>query len=163
MQKFEIINKRRGTTGECDKRTVPLPHCAQLLVDDLGKPDIQRIDLGAAKLRRTGLVARHGSALAQAIDLGKAHVAGHGAHLAAVSVKVKDVARLMTVVAAARPQLVHAAHADTRPLATRRAERPVLARRLDAALASITHGQSHPGRPRWAGRQTYPPAQHCAR
>ena len=136
---------------------------ARLLVDDLGKPDVEGVDLGTAELCRTRLVARHGSAIAQDINIGKAHMAGHGAHLAAVSVKVKDVARLVTMVAATRTQLVHAAHADTRTLATRRAERLVLARRLDAALASITHGQSHPGRPRWAGRQTYPPAQHCAR
>lgn len=102
-------------------------------------------------------------AFAQDIDIGKAHMAGHSAHLAAVSVEVKDVARLVTMVAAARTQLVHAAHADTRTLATRRAERLAPARRLGAALASVTHGQSHPGRPRWEGRRTYPPGRHCAR
>lgn len=136
---------------------------ARLLVDDLGKPDVQCIDFGAAELCRAGLVARHGSAIAQDIDIGKAHVTGHGAHLAAIAVEVEDVAGLVTMVAAARTQLIHAAHADTRTLATRRAERPVLARRLDAALASITHGQSHPGRPRWAGRRTCPLGRHCAR
>ena len=72
-------------------------------------------------------------------------MAGHGTHLAAVAVKVEDVARFVTMVAAARTQLVHAAHADTRTLATRRAERLAPARRLGAALASITHGQSRPG------------------
>ena len=75
---------------------------ARLLVDDLGKPDVQRVDLGTAELCRAGLVARHGSAIAQDIDIGKAHMAGHGAHLAAVSVEVKNVARLVTMVAAAR-------------------------------------------------------------
>ena len=136
---------------------------ARLLVNDLGKPDVQCIDFGAAELCRAGLVARHGSAIAQDIDIGKAHMAGHGAHLAAVSVEVKNVAGLVTMVAAARTQLVHAAHADTRTLATRRAERLVLARRLDAALASITHGQPHPGRPRWEGQPTCPLGRHCAR
>lgn len=43
-------------------------------------------------------------------------------------------------------QLVHAANANTRTLATRRAERLVLARRLGTALVGVTHGQSHPGR-----------------
>ena len=71
---------------------------ARLLVDDLGKPDVEGVDLGAAELCRTRLVARHGSAIAQDIDIGKAH----GAHLAAVSVEVKNVARLVTMVAAAR-------------------------------------------------------------
>ena len=80
---------------------------AHLFVDDLGKPDVEGVDLGAAELCRTRLVARHGSAIAQDIDIGKAHMAGHGAHLAAVSVEVKNVARLVTMVAAARPQLVH--------------------------------------------------------
>ena len=122
-----------------------MPHCAQLLVNDLGKPDVQRIDLGAAELCRAGLVAGHSSAIAQNIDIGKANVTGHGAHLAAIAVEVEDVARLVTMVAAARPQLVHAAHADTRTLAPRRTERLVLARRLDAALASIT--QASMGRP----------------
>lgn len=89
MQRFEIISKRRGTTGECVKGAVPLPHCARLLVNDLGKPDVQRIDFGAAELCRAGLVSRHGPAIAQDIDIGKAHMAGHGAHLAAVSVEVK--------------------------------------------------------------------------
>ncbi len=32
---------------------------------------------------------QHSSAIAQDIDIGKAHMAGHGAHLAAVSVEVK--------------------------------------------------------------------------
>ena len=163
MQRFEIISKRRGATGECGKGAVPLPHCARLLVDDLGEPDVQRIDFGAAELCRTGLVAGHGSAIAQDIDLGKAHMAGHGAHLAAVSIKVKDVARPMAMVAAARTQLVHAAHADTRTLAPRRTERFILARGLGAALASITHGRSRPSRPRWAGRPTCPLDRHCAR
>ena len=148
-----IISKKEGAaTGECDKGTVPLSHCARLLVDDLGKPDVQRIDLGAAELCRTGLVARHGSAIAQDIDIGKAHMAGHGAHLAAVSVEVKNVARLVTMVAAARTQLVHAAHADTRTLATRRAERLVLARRPRCCSRrryswSITSRQASMGRP----------------
>lgn len=74
----------------------------QLLGDDLGEPDVEGVDLGAAELCRTMLVARHGSAIAQDIDIGKAHMAGHGAHLAAVSVEVKNVARLVTMVAAAR-------------------------------------------------------------
>ena len=42
------------------------------------------------------------STIAQDIDIGKARVTGHGAHLAAVSVEVKNVARLVTMVAAAR-------------------------------------------------------------
>ena len=136
---------------------------AHLFVDDLGKPDVEGVDLGAAELCRTRLVARHGSAIAQDIDIGKAHMAGHGAHPAAVSVEVKDVARLVTMVAAARTQLVHAAHADARTLASRRTERLALARRLDAALASVTHGRSRPSRPRWEGRRTYHPGRHCAR
>lgn len=102
MQRFEIISKRRGTTGECVKGAVPLSHCARLLVNDLGEPNVQRIDLGAAELCRTWLVAGHGSAIAQDIDIGKAHMAGHGAHLAAIAVEVKNVARLVTMVAAAR-------------------------------------------------------------
>ena len=163
MQRFEIISKRRGTTGECGKGAVPLPHCARLLVNDLGKPDVQCIDFGAAELCRTRLVAGHGSAIAQDIDIGKAHMAGHGAHLAAVSVEVKNVAGLVTMVTTARTQLVHAAHADTRTLATRRAERLALARRPDAALAGVTHGRSHPGRPRWEGRPICPLGRHCAR
>ena len=52
---------------------------------------------------------------------------------------------------------------DARTLAPRRAERLALARRLGAALVGVTHGQSHPGRPRWEGRRTYPPGRHCAR
>lgn len=102
MQRFEIISKRRGTTGECVKGAVPLTHCARLLVNDLGKPDVQCIDFGAAELCRTRLVARHGSAIAQDIDIGKAHVAGHGAHLAAIAIEVEDIARLVTMMAAAR-------------------------------------------------------------
>lgn len=149
MQRFEIISKRRGTTGECVKGAVPLSHCARLLVNDLGKPDVQCIDFGAAELCRTRLVARHGSAIAQDIDIGKAHVAGHGAHLAAIAIEVEDIARLVTMMAAARPQLVHAANADTRTLTARRAERLVLARRLGgAALSRATHGQSRLSKPR---------------
>lgn len=90
--------------------------------------------------------------------------AGHGTHLAAVAVKVEDVARLVTVVAAACTQLVHAANADTRTLTARSAERFALARRLGgAALAGATHGRSRPGKPRWAGRQTCPLGRRYAR
>ena len=160
---LRLYAKRRDTTRECDKGTVPLSHCAQLLVDDLSKPDVQRIDLGTAELCRAWLVAGHGPALAQDIDIGKSHMAGHGTHLAAISVEVKNVARLVPVMAAACAQLVHATHADTWTLSTRRAERLAPARRPGAVLASVTHGRSHPGRPRWEGRPTCPLGRHCAR
>lgn len=162
MQRFRIIGKKEGAPSADATKGPPLCHI-RLFVDDLGKPDVQRVDLGTAELCRAGLVARHGSAIAQDIDIGKAHMSGHGAHLAAVSVEVKDVARLVTMMAAAHSQLVHAAHADTRTFAPRRAERLAPARRLGAALASVTHGQSHPGRLRWEGRPTCPPGRHCAR
>lgn len=121
---------------------------AHLFVDDLGKPNVQRIDLGAAELCRTGLVAGHGSAIAQDIDIGKAHMAGHGAHLAAIPVEVEDVAGLVAMVAAACAQLVYAANANTRALAAWRAERLTFARGLGAALAGATHGRSRPSKPR---------------
>ncbi len=79
------------------------------------------------------LVAGTVPAMAQDIDIGKAHMAM--AHILPRSrSKSKRLARLVTMVAA-RTQLVHAAHADTRTLATRRAER--LPRQAGAALASV--------------------------
>ena len=149
MQRFEIISKRRGTTGECVKGAVPLTHCARLLVNDLGKPDIEGIDLGAAEFGRTGLVAGNGTAVAKDIDIGKANMAGHGAKLAAIAVEVKDVARFVTMVATALPQLVHAGNADAWALATWRTSgfevRCPLCHRL---VRHATHRQSRRDRPR---------------
>ena len=45
-------------------------------------------------------------------------MAGHGAELAAVAIKIKDIARFVTMMATALPQLVHAGNADARALAT---------------------------------------------
>lgn len=45
-------------------------------------------------------------------------MAGHGAELAAITVEVKDVARLVAMMASAFPQLTHAGNADARALAT---------------------------------------------
>ena len=67
----------------------------------------------------TGDTFSAGAAVTQDVDIGKAHVAGHGAHLAAIAVEVEDVARLVAMMAAARPQLVYAANADTRTLLPR--------------------------------------------
>ena len=44
-------------------------------------------------------------------------MAGHGAELAAIAIKIKDIARLVAMVATALPQLVHAGNADAWALA----------------------------------------------
>ena len=119
------------------------------LLHDFGQKDVEGIDLRAAELGRAGLVAGNGTAIAQDIDIGKANMAGHGTELAAIAAEVKDVARLVTMMAAALPQLVHAGNANARALATRRAcgleARSSLAHRF---ICHATHRQSRQGRPR---------------
>ena len=74
-------------------------------------------------------------------------MAGHGAKLAAIAVEVKDVARFVTMVATALPQLVHAGNADAWALATWRTSgfevRCPLRHRL---VRHATHRQSRQGR-----------------
>lgn len=58
MQRFKIISKKEGTAPANVTKELSLCHIAlDYFVDDLSKPDVQRIDLGAAELCRTGLVA----------------------------------------------------------------------------------------------------------
>ena len=119
------------------------------LLHDLCQKDVKGIDLGAAELSCTGFIARNGTAVAQDIDVGEPRMTGHGAQLTAIAIEVKDVARLVTMMAAALPQLVHAGNANARALATRRAcgleARGSLAHRF---ICHVTHRQSRQGRPR---------------
>ena len=128
-----------ATNRDARTRTTPRPR----------PKNVEGIDLGAAEFGRTGLVAGNSTSIAKNIDIGKSHMAGHGAELAAVAIKIKDIARFVTMVATALPQLVHAGNADARALATWRTGGFETHAALSHRLARhATHRQSRRDRPR---------------
>ena len=64
-------------------------------------------------------------------------MAGHGAELAAVAIKIKDIARFVTMMATALPQLVHAGNADARALATWRTGLRLMPPSVIASLVTL--------------------------